>query len=510
MTLREMIGQRLVTGFEGPEMTDVFKEAVRKYKIGNVILFTRNIQSAMQLKKLCADIQEFVTAETGYPAFITIDQEGGTVSRLPSDCTVIPGAMAMATTGNAQYVYEAGLLTGRELNTLGVNFDLAPVLDVNSNPHNPVIGVRSYGDQPEKVAEYGIAMMKGLTDGGVLSCGKHFPGHGDTDVDSHIGLPVIDKSLEVLEQCELIPFRRAIDAGIPAIMTTHIIFPQIDPEYPATMSRTIMTGILRERFGYQGLIISDCMMMKAIADHYGTVNGVMKAMQAGVDLVFVCHDPMMAGEALELVEQKIANVEMSMFEMEQSVNRILEAKKLMRPSSGDDQIPGCAEHREKVRIFAEHAVTLVSNHLENLGERPIFFGCQNAAQSVASDKVKNTQSFAAFMQEKLGGDSCVTSLNPTDDEIKSAKESAAGHTAIVVGLLNGLKNKWQIRLVNELNMLGIPVIAVTLHIPYDLMELSDTVCKLAAYGYDMNTLDAVANVLDGSLKPTGQLPVKLN
>ena len=244
------VGQRLMTGFEGTEISQALRDAVHTYKIGNIILFEHNVENKEQLRRLCAELQALVQAETGTPALIAIDQEGGIVSRLKGDCAVVPSAMCVSATGKPENAYTAGKLTGEELAALGVNFDLAPVLDVNSNRKNVVIGTRSYGESPKLVAAYGVAMSRGLQAGGVLSCGKHFPGHGDTAVDSHLGLPLVEKSLEELEACELIPFRAAIDADIDAMMTTHILFPKLEKEkIPATMSRTIMTGLLRERLG---------------------------------------------------------------------------------------------------------------------------------------------------------------------------------------------------------------------------------------------------------------------
>ena len=191
MTLREMIGQKLVVGFPGTELDGEFIRLVEEYKVGNIILFRHNIESEEQLAALCAELRRRICAATGAEPFITIDQEGGVVTRLPDDTTNPPGAMAIAAAGGEENAYEMGYLTGCRLRALGVDFDLAPVMDVNSNPDNPVIGVRSYGDDPAAVARYATAMMKGLTEGGVYASLKHFPGHGDTAVDSHIGLPCI-------------------------------------------------------------------------------------------------------------------------------------------------------------------------------------------------------------------------------------------------------------------------------------------------------------------------------
>lgn len=196
MTVKQMLGQKLCFGFHGTEMSEEFISLIREYKIGNVILFLRNVASADQLRKLCKDIRELILAETGYPPFIVIDQEGGMVTRLPGDAVTVPGAMAIAATGDPENARIASEITIRQLRGLGANFNMAPVLDVNNNPANPVIGVRSFGDSPEKVTAFGVASAKPYENSGVLCCGKHFPGHGDTAVDSHLGIPLVEKTEE--------------------------------------------------------------------------------------------------------------------------------------------------------------------------------------------------------------------------------------------------------------------------------------------------------------------------
>ncbi len=271
MTIQQMLGQKLVFGFHGTELSEEFISLVKEYKIGNVILFLRNVQSADQLRRLCAQIQELIQAETGYPALIIIDQEGGMVTRLPQDAVNVPCAMALAATGDPENARRASEITIRQLRGLGANFNMAPVLDVNNNPQNPVIGIRSFGDDPQLVAAFGREALDPYAGSGILCCGKHFPGHGDTAVDSHLGIPRVDKTEEELEKLELIPFRRAAEAGIPAIMISHVLFPRIEKEeIPCTMSRRIVTGLLKEKMGYQGLILTDCMEMGAIRDYYGT------------------------------------------------------------------------------------------------------------------------------------------------------------------------------------------------------------------------------------------------
>ncbi len=187
--LRWQVGQKLAVGFPGTEVPQALRELVAEYKIGNIILFEENIRDAAQLRRLCGELRTLIATHTGLPPLISMDQEGGVVSRLKGDCALAPSAMGVAATGDPVNAHRAGEITGRELRALGVNFDLAPVMDVNSNPRNPVIGARSYGARPEDVCDYGTAMIRGLQAGGVRCCAKHFPGHGDTAVDSHLGLP---------------------------------------------------------------------------------------------------------------------------------------------------------------------------------------------------------------------------------------------------------------------------------------------------------------------------------
>lgn len=515
MSLREKIGQRLVVGFPGFEMTKEYIELVREYKVGNVILFAENVESALQLKTLCDSIQELTKAQTGYPAFITIDQEGGVVTRLHEKfAAVVPGAMAIAATGDPQNAYIAGKLTAQELLALGVNFDLAPDMDINSNANNPVIGVRSYGDSPETVSAYGVQMIRGLLDGGVLCTAKHFPGHGDTEVDSHLSLPKVDKTMEELEKCELAPFRAAIQAGVPSVMTTHILFPQIEPErIPATMSRRIITGLLKERLGFRGLVISDCMMMNAIQEEFGTVNGSVAAVAAGVDLVFVSHSVELARQACEALEQKLKSGGLSMDEMNASVQSILEYKQKV---SGHVPAPlsvvGCRAHRETVRKLMEDAITPVqvpAGGLPPLGDRPIVLGCYPFRPTIASNPEMKELSFADYLSKKLGADSLITPVDPDEHEIDAILEKAKGHSCIVAGTYNGHIKKGQLALVRALDKLNIPLVCVALRNPYDLRDLPSSVYALAAYSYDENSLNAVARVLRREIEPHGKLSVRL-
>lgn len=512
--LRLRVGQRFVAGLTGTEIDDGFRGLVRRWKVGNVILFSRNVESGGQLAALCSDIQALVRAETGHAAFITIDQEGGGVTRLKDDFAAIaPSAMGVASTGDPRCAYEAALLTARQLAPLGVNFNLAPVADVNSNPENPVIGVRSYGDTPARVAEFVRQAVRGYVDGGVLSAAKHFPGHGDTAVDSHLGLPRVDKTLDELLACELVPFRAAIDEGIPAVMTTHILFPKIDADAPATMSRAIITGILRERLGFAGLIISDCMMMDAIAKYYGTVNGCMAALHAGVDLVFVCHSAELCAQACEEAARRLSAGELSSAEMESSAQRVLRRKAALpdKPMSGLDAV-GSAESRALALHLLQRAVTRVSAPgltMPALGDSPVFFGSVPALASRASDHGAPRNAFPVYLADSLGGEGIVTPLDPSREEAEAFARAAQGRSCAVIGVMNARLYPGQLSLARAVAGTGTPTICVALREPYGLGELPENVYAFAIYEYNERSLFVVADVLAGRLEPTGRLCVAI-
>lgn len=272
-------GHLVMVDIEGTSLDADTAEFLRTHHIRAVCLFRKNLVDAAQVQKLTADLRETL----GPRALIGIDQEGGSVVRatfLPQ----APAAMALGACGDAQQAHAVGAAVSRGLRSLGINWNFAPVLDVNNNPENPVIAERSFSADPRAVARLAGAWMEGAMSEGVACCVKHFPGHGDTHTDSHHALPTVDKSLAELEQLELVPFR-ALAATAPAVMTAHIVYPQIDPQHPATLSRKVLTGILRESIGYDGVVITDALMMKAVHDRYGHARASVLTLQAGADLV---------------------------------------------------------------------------------------------------------------------------------------------------------------------------------------------------------------------------------
>ncbi len=509
-----MAGQHMFAGFDGLEIPEDFACQVRGAKIGNVILFARNVGTAEQLARLCARLQALLLEATGYPAFIAIDQEGGVVSRLGEDCAVVPSAMGIAATEDPGDAYTAGLITGRELHAMGVNFNLAPVADINSNPSNPVIGVRSYGEDPKEAARFSCAMMRGLLEGGVLCSAKHFPGHGDTAVDSHVGLPLVDKALDDLRKAELVPFQALIDAGVPAVTSSHILFPQLEQgNVPATMSRRILTGLLKEEMGFSGLVISDCLMMGAIRDHFGTLEGAVQAVRAGVDLVFMSHDAALAAQGVRRVLGGLREGKLSGEEFQASTEKILRHKAALKPPGQDAwRTVGCAENRRQVEGLYERSLTAVPippGGLPPLGGRPLFIGCQPFLPSQVSSPDQRTLPFHEALRRRFGGDGLMMPEDPDAGEAARIAAQAAGHSCVVLGTVNAHLRRGQLSLLRELAGKGTPLIVIALQDPYDLAGLPEGVYGIAAWSYSNASLAAVMKLLAGETRATGSLPVRL-
>jgi beta-N-acetylhexosaminidase len=279
------------------------------------------MRSVEQTRRVCREIQAIVKENTGFEAFICTDQEGGKIVRLPQELLSLKGASYYSKNKTPAEVFKVGELTAKQLRLCGINVDFAPVMDINSNPKNPIIGERSYGSKSSTVVEYGLQMASGLQSGGVVCAVKHFPGHGDTDTDSHLALPRVNKSHAQLKQFELVPFKAAAEAKVPVVMTAHIMFPKIDSKYPATMSHKILTGILRQDLGFDGIIITDDLEMVAIRKNFGIVNGALSAINAGADMVCIS---VYSDGAGQICDAFVRNLSRS--RLEESVLRILKAK----------------------------------------------------------------------------------------------------------------------------------------------------------------------------------------
>ena len=284
-SLRREIGQLLIGSLPATTITPEMRSLVREFQLGGVTLFTRNIEVPEQVAELDQDLQQL---SSDLPLWVAVDQEGGRVARLQSPFTKWPAMATLGRSGDAQLAYRFAVALAAELRSVGITLDYAPVLDIHTNPKNPIIGDRALGEDAAMVAKLGAAIVRGLQENGVAACGKHFPGHGDTSVDSHLELPLVEHPPDRIRRVECVPFREAIRNDVAFIMTAHILVPSLDEEKPATLSPTIVRGMLREELDFNGVILSDDLEMKALADQYSVPDAAVQAIAAGCDGVLVC------------------------------------------------------------------------------------------------------------------------------------------------------------------------------------------------------------------------------
>ncbi|MCA0174241.1 beta-N-acetylhexosaminidase [Bacillus sp. RAR_GA_16] len=333
MSLQEKIGQMIIAGFSGTTLNEETIDLIQNKRIGGVIFYSNNIESMTQTVTLLNDMKE-INKQNKMPLFLSVDQEGGRVSRLPGSLKTIPTNESIGKVNNTKFSYGIGKVIGNELKQFGFNLDYAPVMDVNSNPDNPVIGDRSFSGDPNVVKQLGIETMKGMQSEDIVTVIKHFPGHGDTSVDSHLQLPKVNKSLEDLEKTELIPFKGAIEEGVDMVMIAHILLPQLDDK-PASLSPKIINGLLRKQMGYEGVVITDDMTMKAITNHYGIEQASVDSIKAGSDLILVAHDYGKVVSVMKTIKAAVENGEISEERLNESVERIIKLKDQYRLSNKD-------------------------------------------------------------------------------------------------------------------------------------------------------------------------------
>lgn len=526
MSLRDKVAQMVMVGFKDTQISDHARKMIADYHVGGIILFLRNFENPVQVAKLNNDLQALAEQSTGLPLLISTDQEGGTVARLVQDATVFPGNMAIGATRSTDYAYETAKMSAEELRAVGVHVNFAPVLDVNNNPANPVIGVRSYGECPDLVAELGVAAVRGYQDGGVIATLKHFPGHGDTDTDSHLALAAVNHDRQRLDEVELKPFRAAIEAGVGAVMTAHVTFPAIDPTpgLPATLSQPVLTGLLREELGFQGLIFTDCMQMKAISDNFGTAHAAVMTVRAGADCLLVCHTLEMQIQAIEGLWAAVERGEISEERINQSVRRLLAAKErlgLLANSQVDlSSIPsvvGTAAHRAKAREVMEHAVTLVRDEpgllpLRLTADAQVLVITPRAgALTIAEDKLEVASTLGKAIQSRHPHVQELSYAHVTVDVATccQALERAQKVDLIIIGTVSANLYAGEAALVNELLRLGKPTVVLALRNPYDLMAFPQAPTYLAAYEYRDPSIEAAVACLFGEVTPTGRLPVTI-
>ncbi|WP_049923515.1 beta-N-acetylhexosaminidase [Halopiger djelfimassiliensis] len=513
LDLATKVGQLFVVGFDGTEPTDELRRLIVDYRCGNVIYFSRNVETPAQVATLTEQLQEIaLESGPGLPLFVMADQEGGVVSRLDWG-TELPGQMSLGASGDPDLARTAGAAVAAELAALGINFDLAPVLDVNNNPQNPVIGVRSFGEEPELAAELGAAMATGMQSEGVVACGKHFPGHGDTSADSHHELPVVDHDRRRLEAIEFAPFRAAIDAGIDALMTTHVSFPTIvgDAETPATISPAVQRRLLREELGFDGLLVTDGMEMRAIADTVGTPEGCVRALEAGCDLLLVCHTPETQAASVEAVLEAVESGRLDEATIDEAVERVLEYKRRRQvgtESPSDDRWRRAADRsREVGRAIAAAGITVPRDRdgtLPFAADRPLHLVGVSGSRASPAEDDRYSSTLVADALTAAGFDVRHHEVGEPND-LPALEESAQ----VIVAVYDAMADAKQAAIVRALDDADrdLRFVALLVRNPYDLSRFPDVSTAVSTYDYTPSTLETLGEILSGKRAATGRLPV---
>jgi len=519
MTLEQKVGQVFMLGFDGTRLNASNRALIQDRHLGGVTLFGRNVKTGAQLAQLNSELQ---TVADPVPLFISVDQEGGLVVRVTSGATIFPGNMAIGATGDLDLARRVAEAAASELRGMGVNMDLAPVLDVNTNPLNPVIGVRSFGSSPARVAEFGVATIGALQAGGISAVGKHFPGHGDTHVDSHLDLPVVPHALDRLHAVELAPFKAAIQAGVDGIMTAHVTVQALDDraQVPATLSPAVLTGLLRDELGYPGLILTDALDMQAITQHRTAAEAAILAFEAGADMLLIAgidrEDRAQAGGGPATLQAAVKSGRISVERLEASVLRILETKARRRilsagvppepdlaalPAEPDAAPLNGPEHRALALEVARRAVTLQRDTRRLLpmrsSQRVLVVVPDAPTRSYAQDDRLASSLLEAVQQFAPAA----AGASP-----ESAVNAARTADVIVLGTFDLIQSADQQTLARSLTATGKPIVAVSLRGPYDAAVIPAIGTWLTVYGDRPVHHQAAAEALFGRLTPTGNAP----
>lgn len=581
MTLEQKIAQMLflsvtvwkLSGDQGKNVTELNPEItgmIQKYGFGGIILFSQNITDAEQTVKLTYFLQEANHAGGNRAKlFVGVDQEGGSVTRLATG-TQLCGNMALGACGKENVIRQAADLIGEELHVLGINLDFAPVLDVNSNPKNPIIGIRSFSDDAQKAAKLGNAFMEGLKDRNVISALKHFPGHGDTQTDSHTGLPLIDKSKDELERTELVPFQECINNGAELVMTAHIQYPQIESQtyisrktgeeifLPATLSEAIITGILREELGFGGVVITDAMNMDAVAQHFDPLDAAKFAINAGVDMILMPVNLSSKENQSDLetyirgIADMVNREEISQVRIDEAVRRILSLKakyslletEMTKEKESDlaacirtaKEITGSGEHHAREWEITGKTITLLKNENNLLplkGSENILIACPYESE------ILSVKYGLQKLEEKgiLKGDEEIRIVCYDGKNAKEA-ESFLGTAQVVIAvsalykeselnpsLSDGAESAFLDALLEAVHKKGGSFIQISAQLPYDLARYPDAEAVLAVYlakgmselpgDFSGDTLQYAPNLsvgiftVFGGNEPAGKLPVNV-
>ncbi|MDO8506794.1 MAG: glycoside hydrolase family 3 N-terminal domain-containing protein [Candidatus Limnocylindria bacterium] len=508
LSLEQRVGQTMSVAFHGPRITPAIEAMIRQRAVGGLVLRSENAGDAGAMRALARDLQSIARDAKVPPLLLALDQEGGPIIRLDSGMTVLPGQMALAATPDpVAAVKAAATITASELATIGIRWNLAPDADVNDEPRNPIIGNRSYGSDPSRVAALVTAAVGAYRAQGLLCCVKHFPGHGATTVDSHSGLPEIDSDRKRLDSVELVPFKAAIAAGVPAIMSAHIVVPALDatPSLPVTLSKRVMTDLVRGELGFDGLLVTDDLEMGALAS-VGEARAGLMALDAGADHLLFRFDESAHLEGHRLIVDAVRSGKTPATRLDAAATRVLAAKLAqgLFDTPATSPVDPAANGRTAMDLARQSITLLVNDGALPLRGRVLALGTTGADIAFMPGDSDLATELAALRPNTTPRKFAAAS----DAFIASAVADARDHDAVVVGVADIGVNDDQRRLVSALAAVK-PTVMVSLRTPYDALYVSGVAAIVCAYGGRVPTLRAVAEILTGASRPVGKLPVDI-
>jgi beta-N-acetylhexosaminidase len=495
--------KQFMHSFVGHVAPEAILDGVARGQIRSFCLFAdQNVESPAQLRQLNLTLWQAAIDNGEPPPLIGIDQEGGQLIAIRGGTTELPGNMALGATRSPELAYQAGAVLGRELLAMGVNLNLAPALDVNINPQNPVVGTRSFGDDPEWVSKLGVALINGLRDQGVMAAAKHFPGHGDTSVDSHYAAAVVHHNAARLNEVELKPFRAAISAGVPAILTAHVTYTALDQDYPATLSARILTKLLREELGFTGLIITDAMDMHAVT-RFGVEESIERALNAGADMILLAH-----------LEDQLAMAErFAGKENPQSIVRIMAAQRQVPKDMPPLSVLGSQAHQSIAKEIAERSITLVRDDdnqlpLPSSSDSIIGIVTVQARNLTPADTSADVEVGLAKRIRERHRNILDLSLpqSPSESEIGEVLAQLNDADTVIVGTINAEQDPGQAELVRQLLARGKSPVVIALRTPYDISAFPEIRTYICTYSIRAVTIEALVGVLFGEIPASGMLP----
>lgn len=506
MQLADKIGQMLMVGFYGLEAPEYILDWLREGRAGNIILFARNVESPAQLARLTTSLHQAAK----YPLMIGIDQEGGTVARLTKGFSESPGAMALSSAQDGPALAErVSEMLAVEMRALGINWDFAPALDLTYNAGNPAVGTRSFGSDAERVAEMGAAAVRGFQHGGVAACAKHFPGLGNTDIDTHLALPVLDTSIEQLVSQDLKPFRAPIESGIASIMTTHTIFSALDTELPVTLSGKIIQRLLREDLDFQGVVTSDCMEMHAIAKNFTPGETAVLGALAGLDVIVFSHTRALQEAAYEGLLAAAESGRVPLEKIEAANKRVAALKAAYPAQPTNINLIRQQAHVELAIEAARASTTLVADAGLLPLEGSVALVEFDSRFDSGIQEAGGVTGFAAALRQHFPQLTAMA-FKAEDHPAKAvakAQALAQSSSTLVIATRSANLNPKQLAFAQELINSAQQVVLVCLRNPFDAGLLTGAGTVICTCGDSAPSLEAAAEVLAGVFTPTGTLPV---